>query len=361
MFRSFDGTLLTTRSPILIWPDVISSSPARQRRAVVLPQPDGPTRTRNSPSLISRSRSFTAIVSSAYAFVTWSKVTVAIAVMLTRERFRAKALEVRDELLALGEQPPFAEHAGAHPALDALDEGAVLQADLVVERDQLVHPRLVDVRREEVVEKAPGSLGPEGQHRTAGEIRMAGEDVQAEVRPEEVKLAPRHLPVGQEGSAVRPERADLAGHEAMRLEQVGVRRHVDHCAEPGMGDGAVVALEEVLAGDLPIHFQLEFGAKTELERVDVQDLCQARGDVAQCLGQRVGVWFRIDEDERAPGVDSDMHEPELLGVEARLPIRAGGRPQPPVEAVGPRVVGALQRLACARSVCHHVSAVTADV
>ena len=50
MSRSFGGRSLTTRSPIEIVPAVISSSPAMDRSAVDLPQPDGPTRTMNSPS-----------------------------------------------------------------------------------------------------------------------------------------------------------------------------------------------------------------------------------------------------------------------------------------------------------------------
>src|SRR2546427_2756065 len=140
MFRSFDGTLLTTRSPILIWPDVISSSPARQRSAVVLPQPDGPTRTRNSPSLICRSRSLTATTSSEYAFVTWSKVTGAMrGPMLTGEGLCAKSLEVGHQLLALGEEAPLVEQTRPDTPLDALHERRVLPADLVVEGNQHVH------------------------------------------------------------------------------------------------------------------------------------------------------------------------------------------------------------------------------
>ena len=42
--------------PIRISPSVISSSPATIRSTLVLPQPDGPTKTTNSPSPISRSR-----------------------------------------------------------------------------------------------------------------------------------------------------------------------------------------------------------------------------------------------------------------------------------------------------------------
>ena len=52
------------RSPILMSPSLISSRPAIMRNAVVLPQPDGPTKTTNSPSCTSRFRSETARVPS---------------------------------------------------------------------------------------------------------------------------------------------------------------------------------------------------------------------------------------------------------------------------------------------------------
>src|SRR4051794_38463693 len=78
MSRSFGATSLTTRSPIRRLPSEISSRPAIIRRLVVLPQPDGPTRTMNSPSPISRLRSFTAW-KSPYIFWTLSNVTVAMA------------------------------------------------------------------------------------------------------------------------------------------------------------------------------------------------------------------------------------------------------------------------------------------
>src|SRR4051794_2114835 len=78
MSRSRDGTWLTTRSPIFSTPCVISSRPATIRSAVVLPQPDGPTRTMNSPSRIARSSPCTAVVPSGYVFPTLSNVTAAI-------------------------------------------------------------------------------------------------------------------------------------------------------------------------------------------------------------------------------------------------------------------------------------------
>ena len=53
MSRSFGSRSLTTRSPMRSSPDEIVSSPAIIRRAVDLPQPDGPTSTRNSPSATS--------------------------------------------------------------------------------------------------------------------------------------------------------------------------------------------------------------------------------------------------------------------------------------------------------------------
>src|SRR5437763_893553 len=60
MSRSLGGTSVTSRSPISTWPLSTGSSPASMRSAVVLPEPDGPTRTMNSPSWMSRSSASTA-------------------------------------------------------------------------------------------------------------------------------------------------------------------------------------------------------------------------------------------------------------------------------------------------------------
>src|SRR5947209_12503455 len=120
--------------------------------------------------------------------------------MLLRQRVRAKALEVRDELLALGHQAAFLEDSGRDTAVDALDKRDVLGSDLRVERDQLVDPVLVDARREEVVQPTVGSARPGRDERPAREVRMAREDVDPEVRPEEVELAVRQLAVREERS-----------------------------------------------------------------------------------------------------------------------------------------------------------------
>src|SRR6266542_6133766 len=79
MSRSFGVRSLTTRPPIVIVPSEISSSPAAMRSAVVLPQPDGPTSTRNSPSWISRERLCTAWKPLSYTLSTSLKTTSATA------------------------------------------------------------------------------------------------------------------------------------------------------------------------------------------------------------------------------------------------------------------------------------------
>src|SRR5215471_2054269 len=68
MSRSLGGRSLTTRSPMEISPDVISSRPATMRRVVDLPQPDGPTSTMNSLSRMWRLTSLTACTSSYFLF-----------------------------------------------------------------------------------------------------------------------------------------------------------------------------------------------------------------------------------------------------------------------------------------------------
>ena len=60
MSRRRGARSVTSASPIEIAPSVTSSSPAIMRSSVDFPQPEGPTRTRNSPSAISSEMSSTA-------------------------------------------------------------------------------------------------------------------------------------------------------------------------------------------------------------------------------------------------------------------------------------------------------------
>src|SRR6478736_9087651 len=52
----------TTVSPMVIRPPLGCSRPAMHRMVLVLPQPDWPSRTSDSPSAISRSSSFTTVL-----------------------------------------------------------------------------------------------------------------------------------------------------------------------------------------------------------------------------------------------------------------------------------------------------------
>src|SRR5215471_5831594 len=73
MSRSGGGSSVTSRSPIEIVPAVTSSRPAIIRSSVDLPQPDGPTRTRNSPLAIVSETSSTATTSPEKILLTLSR------------------------------------------------------------------------------------------------------------------------------------------------------------------------------------------------------------------------------------------------------------------------------------------------
>src|SRR5690606_23290273 len=79
--RSRGGTSSTRRSPMRISPRVGSSSPAIIRIVVVLPQPEGPSSTRNSRSAMSSDRSATPMTSP-QRFSSPTRVTEAMSVAL---------------------------------------------------------------------------------------------------------------------------------------------------------------------------------------------------------------------------------------------------------------------------------------
>ena len=129
-----------------------------------------------------------------------------------------------------------------------------------------------------------------------------------------------------------------------------------------MGDLAVVALEEVLAAHLPVRLVRRGRPLEEAKRAEVEaGGCQEPRQLPEVLRERRCVGVRVDEDERPPGFDLDRHEPELRSVEARLPLRARSGAERAVEAVGPRVVRALQRLALPLALADERAAVAADV
>src|SRR5262245_59595708 len=89
--RSFGSRKVTSRSPIRTAPSPISSSPARMLRSVVLPQPEGPRRTTNSPSSILRSR-LAITVSAPYFLTMFLNSTVGIS-QLSLDRPGGDALD----------------------------------------------------------------------------------------------------------------------------------------------------------------------------------------------------------------------------------------------------------------------------
>src|SRR5918998_2168516 len=78
MSRCLGGRAFTTWSPIKTLPLDMSSRPAIMRRAVDFPQPEGHTKTTNSPSGMSRFMSLTATTSSPKTLLTSSIETSAI-------------------------------------------------------------------------------------------------------------------------------------------------------------------------------------------------------------------------------------------------------------------------------------------
>ena len=68
----------------------------------------------------------------------------------------------------------------------------------------------------------------------------------------------------------RPQRAVLGREAPVGREHVRLGRDVDELAEAGVRDLAVVALEEVLAHDLPVRVDLRLPARVVDERVDVE-------------------------------------------------------------------------------------------
>src|SRR4029453_3476428 len=174
------------------------------------------------------------------------------------DRARYELLEARDQLLALAEEPPLLEEARAHALLDALDEDAILGPDLAVELEQLIRRPRIRIRHEEVVEKAGRALRPGGQQRADREIRRARVGVQLEVRPDEVELR-LAFPARR-----RELRQNMVGAP---FEPVLVRVDVVGGAEALVRDRAVVALEVVLAGDLPVRGELVVVARVEGEAV----------------------------------------------------------------------------------------------
>src|SRR6476619_2353518 len=135
---------------------------------------------------------------------------------LPRERGGGERLEMGDQLLALAHEDAVLDPARGDSALYALDERQVFLSDLLVEREELLDPRRLDVRAEEVVEEAVRPVGRQRYERADREVRVSRKDVDPEVRPEEVELRARQLLGGRD----RPRRTVLGREPPVGREQV---------------------------------------------------------------------------------------------------------------------------------------------
>ena len=117
-----------------------------------------------------------------------------------------------------------------------------------------------------------------------------------------------------------------------------------------MGDGAVVALEEVLGDELLVRIggRLRTGVVPQPVDIDAGGRDEL-GQVSENVGEWRGFGIRIREEKRAPGADRRRPQDDAFALEPGLALRARRRLQLAVEAVGPGVVRALQRLAGRRS------------
>src|SRR5438105_1907815 len=129
MRRSRGERSLTTRPPMRISPDVGASSPAIMRNRVVFPEPDGPRKTRNSPSRVSKLTLFTApSAPSLKTFVRSRVSTTAIGPPVASFPACKNTLVfvlggVRGILRRFVAASDFGEHRGNDPALEGLVDG----------------------------------------------------------------------------------------------------------------------------------------------------------------------------------------------------------------------------------------------
>src|SRR5919204_591664 len=259
MSRSIGGTSLTTLPPISTSPSVASSSPAVIRSTVVLPDPDGPTRTRNSPSSISRSRSSTA--------------TVPPSNTLRKPTNRMSAIDV--SVRARGDQVPVPERASLRdpPLRREVDEDD--SKALVV----AVLPFEVVEERPDVVATHVDPFGARSLDRV---------DVPVQVRDAPLVVdAPVVEPVVERRAVLRDQQGDLSVVALQPQEELRQRRRIDRPAHRGLlgsGRGLVDAHDGIVARDDDVRV-------VEVDAEEVERLCDqvevAVGDVVSTSDVRL--------------------------------------------------------------------------
>jgi hypothetical protein len=162
-------------------------------------------------------------------------------------------------------------------------------------------------------------------------------------------------------SAALARHAVLGGERRICLQHVPVRVDVDRGAEARVRRRAVIALEEVLHGDLPVRVQLHVHARMEDELRQVEIAGHELRHDSERVGERRRVGIRVHEQERPPHVGARRDQRPVGVVELRLALRARRLAEPPVQLVRPGVVRALKRLPAATPLHERGAPVAADV
>src|SRR3954453_1522573 len=162
--RSRGARSLTFLPPMIMSPDVMSSSPTIIRSSVDFPQPDGPTRIMNSPSAMSRLTSLTARKPSPYCL---TMCTISIE--------------------AIGGRPSLSRWVGAGSALDravgqAGDDAPLEEQDQHDDGDRDDHRCRRDVARG-VLELRGAGEEPQGGRDRPRRARGGQRDAVREVVP----------------------------------------------------------------------------------------------------------------------------------------------------------------------------------
>ena len=112
----------------------------------------------------------------------------------------------------------------------------------------------------------------------------------------------------------------------------------------GVDRRAVVALAVVVEEELPVGLHL---VDRPVGRGEVGDppLREAAGQRRKAFRERRPVLPEMNEEQALPGLEPRLDQPVLGLLEARHVGHVGRPEQPPVQAVGPGVVGTLDRLA----------------
>src|SRR5262249_10291856 len=156
-------------------------------------------------------------------------------------------------------------------------------------------------------------------------VRRPRVDIDLQAGPDEVERT---------AAAATARISVLAPDGIFSFEDVRVRIDVDQRAETRVRDRAVVALEVVLHGDLPVRVERVVDTLSETGRRRVERQPSAR----QRLGRGDGTRIRCDEDERTPELEPERYEAEPGGLEPPFPVSAWCRAEAAVQSVRPGVV-----------------------